>query len=231
MSAAAREMEAKIARIIVDAGGRLTEKGVDGAGHRMVCYEINGHGGEFHYASTPQGNGCGPLNTYTRLRRDVKGLLKLPKLEIVSEVPVQDAPALAQNMAAPPARATPPNAEKASQPKRRDIIKRYLSLRSIGAVAAELKLDRDTIVQSILSSRADAATFLRHELHLERAEAARQLRPKRRNPFLSDPKERSKLAKLAHRLYFGKNQTAAETARVLKVSVSTALKLAQEGDA
>ena len=230
MSAAAREMEAKIARIICDAGGQLTQKGVDGAGHRMVCYEINGHGGEFHYASTPQGNGCGPKNTYSRLKREVGSLLQLPPIVIAPPAPVEAPQALSRGLAAPPARATP---QKAAQPSRRDLIKRYLSLRSIQAVAEELGFERDKAQRLILSSRGDAASFLRRELDVERAEAARRLRPTRAkpNPALADPTKRSKLARLAHRLYFGKNRTAADTARIIGVSVSTALKLAQEGDA
>lgn len=228
MSAAAREMEAKIARIICDAGGRLTQKGVDGAGHRMVCYEINGHGGEFHYASTPQGNGCGPKNTYSRLKREVGSLLQLPPIVIAPPAPVEAPQTLSREMGAPPARATP---QKAARPSRSDLIKRYLSLRSIQAVAEELGFERDKAQRLILSSRGDAATLLRHELDAERAEAARRLRPNKPNPALADPKKRSRLAALAHRLYFGKNRTAAETARIVGVSVSTALKLAQEGDA
>lgn len=228
MSAAAREMEAKIARIICDAGGRLTQKGVDGAGHRMICYEINGHGGEFHYAHTPQGNGCGPLNTYTRLRRDVRSILTLPPIVIASESPKEAPQTLPGHLTAPPARATP---QKAQQPTRSDLIKRYLSVRSIRAVAEELGFERDKAQRLILSSRGDAATLLRRELDAERAEAARRLRPNKPNPALADPKKRSRLAALAHRLYFGKNRTAADTARIVGVSVSTALKLAQEGDA
>lgn len=229
MSAAAREMEAKIARIIYDAGGQLTQKGVDGAGHRMVCYEINGHGGEFHYASTPQGNGCGPKNTYSRLKREVGSLLQLPPIVITPPAPVEAAQTLSRDTEAPPARATP---RKAPQPSRRDLIKRYLSLRSIQAVAEELGFERDKAQNLILSSRGDAASFLRRELDVERAEAARRLRSStaKRNPDLSDPAKRSKLARLAHRLYFGQSRTAAETARIIGVSAGTAMRLAQEAD-
>lgn len=230
MSAAAREMEAKVARIIVDAGGQLLAKGTDGAGHRTVTYDINGHQAQFHYPSSPQANGCGPLNCYTRLRREVRNLKARKPVVIVPDKPVEALSEQKQSIEAVPPRPTPPSAQKASQPTRTDIIKSYLSLRSLKAVCEKLGMERDTVIRTILSSRADAASFLRREIDAERAEAARALRPKRRNPHLDNPKERSQLAKLAHRLYFGKSRTAAETARILQVSAATAVRLAQEGD-
>lgn len=227
MSAAAREMETKIVRIIYDAGGRLLEKGKDGAGHRTVTYDINGNQSQFHYPSSPQANGRSAMNCYTRLRREIKELLKLPLVVENPQKAVVDTPAPSHAIVAQPVRATP---QKAPQPKRQDIIKRYLSLRSFRAVASEFGLDNEKVINIIRGANGDALSFLRRELDAERAEAARALRPKRRNPHLDNPKERSQLAKLAHRLYFGKSRTAAETARILQVSAATAVRLAQEGD-
>lgn len=228
MSAAAREMETKIVRIIYDAGGRLLEKGKDGAGHRTATYEINGHQSRFHYPSSPQANGCGHLNCYTRLRREIREIKSRIPIEIASEKPSEALPASLRIIGAPPARATPPAPQKARKPDRKHVIKRYLSLRSIDLLCAELDIDRDTAIRTIMSSRADAATFLRREIDAKRSTASHARRPKKINPFLKVPKERRQLAKLASQMYFKQNRTAAETGRILKVSAATVLRLVQE---
>lgn len=228
MSAAARDMEAKIVRIIYDAGGRLLEKGKDGAGHRTATYEINGHQSRFHYPSSPQANGCGHLNCYTRLRREIREIKSRIPVEIAPEKPAEALPAPLRIIGAPPARATPPAPQKANKPDRKHVIKRYLSLRSLDLLCEELGMSRDAAIQTIMSSRADAATFLRREIDAKRSTASHAPQPKRVNPFLLVPKERRQLAKLAHRLYFKEGRTAAEASRILKVSTTTVINLAQE---
>ena len=183
-SAAAREMQGKVARIIFDAGGLITSKTIDGAGHNLWSYTINGHEKSFHFAKTPPSRGKGIENTYARLRREIREVKALPPIEPVRPEPVEEE--RPEPLVAKLVKPTPPAPNK---PSRKEMVKAFLSLPSLEAFMNKFGLGRQAAQTMILSSRGQSAQKLRKELNLARAEAARKARERKvertRKPKLS----------------------------------------------
>ncbi len=187
-SAAAREMEGRVARIIFDAGGIITAKEIDGAGHNCWSYRINGRDRCFHFAKTPRAMSRGTKNTYARLRREIKETDALPPPPAPVEAPPepkQQRPAPIIAVTAP----TPPSTTRLTTARRKSIAKRFLSLPSLAALMEEFGLERTQAQTLILSQRGQPAEKLRKELNQQRAEAAKRLRTnnveRKRKPRLS----------------------------------------------
>lgn len=169
MGSQARERDAMVAREIHDAGGRITERGVDGAGHCVVYYEIAGRIGKFHYAKTSANSGCRLLNIRRSLRQDIAAIKSLPPLvpdEKIPEVVVRESLVIER----PPP--TPPKPKLA----RKEMIKSYLTMGSLAEFMETYDLERTPAQNMLLSSRGQAADKLRRELNNERAAAAKQVR-------------------------------------------------------
>lgn len=243
MSAAGRKLEVDVARTLVGAGGIITAKSVDGAGHQVIAYQLNDREQDFHYSTSTRLNGCGSRNTLARLRREIRELAALPPLPS----PIVEAPQLSVMMPEPAPilaalpQATPPNTKRLTKERRKEIAKRYLALPSFAALLGETGIERSKLQTLLLSHRGAPADKLRKELNQIKAEAARRLRtggdyPKRGRPakkrranyMLCDPKRRRFLAKTAFNLYFKSNLTLKETAQRLSVSKGTVLRLVQE---
>lgn len=169
-SAAARESEARIARIIYDAGGVITNKTMDGAGHNHWSYRINGRDRDFHFACKPNSRTRGLKNTYARLRREIRETVELPPLQ-PPPVPEEAAP-----IVAPLIEPTPPKPRKITTARRKEMIKDYLSLPSLEAFMEKFGLQRQAAQTMLLSSRGQSAEKLRKELNVERAKAAKRIR-------------------------------------------------------
>ena len=171
MSLKAREYDARVARVIHDAGARIVDRGRDGSGHRTVTLCHHGQERTFHYASTGTSRGHGLRNMEQRLKWLLGGITPVATPEepepLTAIIPQAVTPVCS------------PNARRIVQPKptRSEIIKHYIATKSIDAIMAKFDLTYDQAEVILLSTSGSVRTTYERERDVRRAALARKLRP------------------------------------------------------
>lgn len=232
-----REYEARVARVLTDAGARITARSTDGAGHQVVAFHFNGHDKTFHYASTADTRGCGLRNCEHRLKRMLR---ELPQLVITGPT-VSTAPEPIPSLPTPSRITAKVPARRFGKKLRTEIAKRYMSLHSLTNLCKEFDLTDRQAVQILMSVNGTPMQMCKNELNTRRMHATRRLMQPGRSaqplrhqpkPRLSlrnlDPKARSHLAKQAARLFFRESLTVTAVAGRLNLPRASAYILIQE---
>lgn len=176
MGIAARQIEQRVVATLLEAGARLVGKTIDGSGHQVVTYRYNGHEQVFHFPHSSKLNGCGPKNIIARLRRMIREtppplVVSLPLPVIKSNTPESLSGVFGDFI--PP---VTPKRPRLTRERRREIAKRYLSLRCISALAGEFKLTFDKTCNVLLSHGGDVRVLTSRELNKRRQIAAQKSR-------------------------------------------------------
>lgn len=172
MSLKAREYDAKVARVVYDAGARIVSKGHDGSGHRTVTICHHGQERTFHYPSTGTSHGHGLRNMQQRLKWLIDEIKPLPVVE-TKEAAAQ--PAVPRHAELPATTLTKKNPRpKAS---RSEIRKRYIEAGSIDTIMQEFNLTFEQAEVILLSTAGAIRTAYEKERNKNRAAMARKVKP------------------------------------------------------
>lgn len=158
MGKAARELEAKLAKMIFDHGALITHRGIDGAGHNVIKYQMGGEQRSIHYALTPRQGGRTAKNTITRLRRDLRELIKIVPPEQRHHEKPKAKPELIQPEHVP----TPPK-KRITAERKKEMLKAYLSMDSIEEFMQTYDLSLSAAQVMILGQKGQATEKYRKE--------------------------------------------------------------------
>lgn len=172
MSLKAREYDARVARVVYDAGARIVSKGHDGSGHRTVTICHHGQERTFHYPSTGASRGHGLRNMQQRLKWLIDEIKPLPVIE-TKEAAAQ--PVEPQHAELPSTTTT----KKNPRPKvsRSEIRKRYAEAGSIDTITQEFNLTFEQAEVILLSTAGAIRTAYEKERNKNRAALARKVKP------------------------------------------------------
>lgn len=232
-SAAQRKIDGEVAKAIFDSGAKLIGKHVDGGGHMVVTFEIDGKTKDYHYAHSSKGNGRALMNTVSRLKRIIREVQALPRPQVAAP-PVPAAPEPAHEAAiyipAPP---TPPKSDRLCKARRKAIAKRYLTLPSLDALLAEFNITRCVAETLLRSSKGQAADKLKREQQAARMAAARLLRSVTHTPEPVKPApmpvlSRAERDRRIKHLYLNSTTTLKEIGQRYGVAASTAWRIAHK---
>jgi len=169
VSAAAREYEARIARVVIDAGAQIIARGTDGSGHRTVTLRLRNHERTFHYPSTGTVRGCGLRNTQQRL----KNLLKEIPEDTTPVSTLEELPAPVNSIIAAPRVSTPPNTRRLTKGRRSAIVKHYQAASSIECTMTAFELSHTTVSSILLATAGNIRTKYERERHERRSSCPR----------------------------------------------------------
>lgn len=169
-SATMREFEAKVSRVIIDAGATIIEKGSTNGGHNRIVFERGGEQRTYHYARTPSDHRAGK-NFLADVRRMIR---ELP--ETTAPVPRPAVKSVAAKKAPAGARPPQPATKKLTAQRRKDIAKRYLLADNLAQLCHAEKLDQVQAEIVIFGQKGQAAEKLTKEKHLLAAQMAKRMR-------------------------------------------------------
>lgn len=170
MGLASRELDSEVMGILSETGCHVIGKGRDGAGHQTVTFEVGTIRRTFHYGVNGRLNGHSRRNVTARLRRIVRETRE-------TEKPPAPVTPIAVKPAEPPA-VKPPAPAKSKTMTRAQLAKRYVALRSIEKLAAEVGITASKLYNQMIAAGGQASELAR----AERSRARAKIAEARRNP-------------------------------------------------
>lgn len=162
------ELDAKLAQAVHEAGGLVTYRGVTSGNHNVLKYDLgDGQDRQYFYAKTGKLNGRGIKNAVAQLRKQIRE--QLQTIDPAHRRGPVEKPVAAVPMVEKAVGATPPSSTKITAARRKEMLKRYLSMDSIEEFMEEFDLTRPAAEIMIRSQKGQATHKFEKELARKRS--------------------------------------------------------------